>query len=362
MKQNVTRGTWGIRQLIRFCTVVFGVLFIWLLGFIVQDIKSIPGPDYYAIEKKYVASDLVDEKKQVETQIVDLERDIENKQEQQRLAGNSSRNLQRTIGQLLEMQKLSIEKEVALSESEKENLSISLEHFLASQTDYQQLNRDIADMTSSKLLLGDKLRRIERQLSEQRKPADKEYEALSESHRLRLAFYQLAILLPLLLVAGYLLVARRSSVYYPLLLAVGGATLLKVTLVVHEYFPTRYFKYVLIAALLAVVAGLLVYLIRTVAFPKREWLARQYREAYERFLCPICEYPIRTGPRKFLYWSRRTVHKVLPRGDGAGAEEAYTCPSCGTTVFEACPACGKVRHALLSNCEHCGAKKETDQS
>ena len=362
MKQNVTRGTWGVRQLIRFCTVVFGVLFFWLLGFVVLDIKSIPGPDYSAIKQKHVASDLVDEKKQVETQIVDLERDIENKQEQQHLTGDSSRNLQRTIGQLLEMQKLSIKKKVSLSESEKENLSTSLNHFLASQTDYQQLNRDIADLTSNKLLLGDKLRQIERQLSEQRKPADKEYEALSESHRLRLAFYQLAILLPLLLVAGYLLVARRGSVYYPLLLAVGGATLLKVTLVVHEYFPSRHFKYVLIVALLAVVAGLLVYLIRTVAFPKRERLTRQYREAYERFLCPICEYPIRTGPRKFLYWTRRTVHKVLPRGDGAGAEEAYTCPSCGTTVFEACPDCGKVRHALLSNCEHCGAKKETDQS
>ena len=111
--------------------------------------------------------------------------------------------------------------------------------------------------------------------------------------------------------------------------------------------------------LLAVVVRFLIHLIRTVAFPKTEWLARQYREAYERFLCPMCSYPIRTGPRKFLYWTRRTVHKVLPPGDFAGVEEPYTCPSCGTTVYETCASCQKDRHSLLAHCEHCGAKKET---
>ena len=165
------------------------------------------------------------------------------------------------------------------------------------------------------------------------------------------------ILVPLLIVAAYLLMRKRGSIYYPLFLAIGGATLLKVALVIHEYFPTRYFKYILILALLAVVARLLVYLIRIIAFPKVEWLRRQYREAYERFLCPICEYPIRTGPRKFLYWTRRTVHKVLPQGNCPGVEEPYTCPSCGTTIFEVCASCQKVRHSLLTHCEHCGAER-----
>ena len=185
---------------------------------------------------------------------------------------------------------------------------------------------------------------------------------LTEAHRLRLAFYQLLILVPLLLATAYPLAKRRSSLYYPLFLAVGGATLLKVALVVHEYFPSRYFKYILIFVLLLVVARLLVHLIRTVAFPKAAWMKRQYREAYERFLCPVCEYPIRTGPRKFLYWTRRTVHKVLPQGDSSVVEEAYTCPACGTAVFEVCDSCKKVRHSLLDHCEHCGATKERASS
>ena len=339
MKTNASRGTWGIRQLIRLFTVVLGVLFFWLLGFLVEDIESIP-------------------ERQREGALADLERVINNKREQQRLVGDSSQNLQRTINQLLELQRLSIQKAVSLSESEKENLSTSLKSFLESQKSYQELNQSISELTSKKLAMEEEKNQIEQQLAKQREPAQEEFQKLSEAHRLRLAFYQLAMLVPLLLVAGYLLMARRSSIYFSLFLAVGGATLLKVALVIHEYFPTRYFKYVLILVLLAVVVRLMIYFIRTIAFPKIEWLTRQYREAYERFLCPVCEYPIRTGPRKFLYWTRRTVHKILPQGTPAGVDEPYTCPSCGTTVFEPCPSCQKVRHSLLAHCEHCGAKKE----
>ena len=358
MGSNVSRGAWGTRQLIHFFTVVLGVLFFWLLGFLVEDIESIQGPDYATIEHKYVDPSLVTSSERVGKQIADLQRAVNNKREQQRLVGDSSQNLQRTMDQLLELQRLSIQKAASLSEAEKGNLAASLKSFLESQKSYQELNQDIADLTSKKLALEEEKNQLEQQLAAQRRPAQAEFDQLAERHRLRLAFYQLALLVPLLLVAGYLLMARRRSLYFPLFLAVGGATLVKVALVIHEYFPTRYFKYVLIVALLAVVVRLIIYLIRIVAFPKIEGLMRQYREAYERFLCPICEYPIRTGPRKFLYWTRRTVHKILPQGDSPGTEDPYTCPSCGTTVFEQCPSCGKVRHSLLAHCEHCGAKKE----
>ena len=136
--------------------------------------------------------------------------------------------------------------------------------------------------------------------------------------------------------------------------------MVKVSLVIHEYFPTRYFKYILITVLLLAVGRLLVHFIRTVAFPKAQWLVKQYREAYERFLCPVCEYPVRIGPRRFLYWTRRTVNKTIPQKEQAGEEEEYTCPSCGTALFEKCPSCGKIRHSLLPHCRHCGAGKEVE--
>lgn len=359
MQLRTARGSWGIRQLIRLFTVVLGVLFFWLLGFLVKDIKSLPGPDFGQVRDEYIDQALGEKSQQIGAQIGDLERKIKAKEAEQHLAGDSSQNLQRTINQLLELQRLSMQKAVALPESEKDNLATSLKGFLASQRSYQSLNQDIAGLTAQKLQLEEEKRQIERQIADQERPARDEFQRIAEAHRLRLALYQLMILIPLLLVSGYLLIAKRGSIYFPLLVALSGATLVKAALVVHEYFPTRYTKYALIVVLLGVVLRLLVYCIRTAAFPKSEWLAKHHREAYERFLCPVCEYPIRTGPRRFLYWTRRTVHKVLPQGDAAHAEEPYTCPSCGTAVFETCPSCQKVRHSLLAHCEHCGAKKET---
>ncbi len=357
MKENARRGTWLTRQLIRLFTVVLAVLFFWLLGFVVEDIESIPGPTFAAIEHKYVDAKLVEQSGQLQEKINALERSVAAQSEQQQIVRDSSENLQRTIQQLLQLKKSSIEKSASFSDSDAKLLTASLNEFFKSQTNYQKINQSISNLTSEKERLGSEKRRVEAEIAKQRQPANSEYQRLTEAHRLRLAFYQLLILVPLLLVTAYPLAKRRGSLYYPLFLAIGGATALKVVLVVHEYFPTRYFKYVLIVALLLVVARLLVYLIRSVAFPKVAWLRRQHREAYERFLCPVCEYPIRTGPRKFLYWTRRTVHKVLPQGDSSGGEEAYTCPACGTAVFELCGSCEKVRHSLLDHCEHCGATK-----
>jgi len=358
MKETKTKGTWGIRVLIRLFTVALAVLVFWLLGFLVEDIESIRGPDYTEIERTYIDQALVQEREHVGKQITEFEREIGNKQGQQRIVADSSQSLQRTISQLIELRTLSAQKEVSLPESEKANLSTSLTHFLASQKNYQELNQNVADLTAKKQLLDDEKRQIEQQIEEQKEPAQREFEKLSEGHRFRLAFYQLLILVPLLLAAGFLLIRKRGSIYFPLFLAFGGATLVKVALVLHEYFPSKYSKYMLIAVLLAVVVRILVYFIKVVAFPKMDWLARQYREAYERFLCPICDYPIRTGPRRFLYWTRRTVHKILPHGDSTANDEPYTCPACGTVLFEVCPSCQKVRHSLLTHCEHCGASKE----
>jgi predicted RNA-binding Zn-ribbon protein involved in translation (DUF1610 family) len=355
MKENGKRGTWLTRQLIRLFTVVLGILFFWMLGFFVEDIEAIPGPNFAEIEHKYVDAKLVEQSDQLQKKIGGLERTIADQSEQQRIVRDSSENLQRTIQQLLQLKKISVEKSASFSDSKL--LAASLNEFFESQKNYQNLNQSIASLASEKARLVIERDQVEAKIAKQRTPAEDEYQRLVESHRLRLAFYQLLILVPLLLATAYPLVKRRGSLYYPLFLAIGGATLVQVVLVVHEYFPTRYFKYILIVALLLVVARLLVYLIRTVAFPKIAWLKRQYRENYERFLCPVCEYPIRTGPRKFLYWTRRTVHKVLPQGELSGVEEAYTCPACGTAVFEVCGACKKVRHSLLDHCEHCGAAK-----
>lgn len=350
------KGPWIHRFSIRLFTVILSILVYWVLGFLVEDIESIKGPDYNAIEKKHVDQELVEQQKKLASEIEEIDRSIKNKRDEMRIVSDSSHNLQATINQLIQLQKLAVEKSVALPENEQATLSGTLTHFLESQKAYQAHNAELSRLTEGKRNLESRKLQVDRKIKKQREPAREEYNTLREKHDLRLAFFQLLILIPLLAAGVFLLLKKRGSIYYPLIMGYSASTLLKVSLVIHEYFPSRYFKYVLIFGLLIAVIKLLVYFIRVVAFPKAQWLTRQYREAYERFLCPICEYPIRTGPRKFLYWTRRTVNRiVLPKN--APEEEVYSCPACGTELFEECPECHKIRHALLPFCRHCNAEK-----
>ena len=57
MKKNnggsmTTKGPWIHRFSIRLFTLFLAVLVYWVLGFLVQDIESIPGPSYDAIEQR----------------------------------------------------------------------------------------------------------------------------------------------------------------------------------------------------------------------------------------------------------------------------------------------------------------------
>ncbi len=353
-----SKGTWLHRFAIRLFTLALAVLVFWVLGFFVQDIRSIHGPDYEAIEQKHLDRDLVAKHEDLERQIAEHTRQMENQTEKQRVVGDSSRNLQQTINQLIELQKLGLQKSIAFSATEQSNFTSSLGLFLDNQKKYQELSQGVSEMLERKQSLVRERDQAQREIERQRQPAQDEYNKLVEKHRMKLAFLQLAILLPILAAAALVMVKKRASIYFPLFLAFGAATLIKVALVVHEYFPSKYFKYILIGGLLLVVARLLIHFIRTIAFPKTQWLIKQYREAYERFLCPVCEYPIRTGPRRFLFWTRRTVNKIVVPTDRGDQEEAYTCPSCGRSLFVECTACHKIRHALLPHCSHCGAESE----
>jgi len=336
--QQKPKGPWIHRFSIRLFTVILAVLVYWVLGFLVEDIESIRGPKYDQIEKQHVDQGLVEREKQLAADIADADRAIANKRDEIRIVNDSSQNLQKTINQLIELQKLTVQKSVSLPETEQANLSESLTHFLSSQKQYQAHNAELSSLTDQKRTLESERMSVEKKIKQQREPARKEYQHLREKHDLRLAALQLLILIPLLAVGAFLVAKKRGSIYFPLFLGYGAATLLKIALVMHEYFPSRYFKYVLVLGMLIAVLKLLIYFIRVVAFPKAQWLTKQYREAYERFLCPVCEYPIRTGPRKFMFWTRRTVNKiVLPKE--APEEKPYSCPACGTVLFEECSEC-----------------------
>ena len=355
---TANKGPWSHRFLVHLFTVILAILIYWLLGFAVRDIGSWPGPSYDDIESRQLDSGLVDQLDALNSKISETAREIDDQKQRQTLLHDSTVNSQRTMNQLLEIQRLSLQKEVAPLAEEQKALAESERLFLANQGRYQRLNEDLARLNEQLRDLEKQNRGLEDTLEEAREPVRKEYDSLVKRHNLIMAAWKLAVLTPLLVIAAFLLMRKRGSIYVPMICAFGIAVLLKVAIVMHEHFPSRYFKYVLILTTIAIAVRILVYLLRMAAFPKKERLLKQYREAYEAFLCPICGYLIRRGPLKYLSWTRRSIRK-LPRVSDSPPriEEAYTCPACSTRLYEECDSCHAIRHSLLPSCDKCGATK-----
>ncbi|SFJ04816.1 hypothetical protein [Planctomicrobium piriforme] len=349
------KGPWLQRWLIRFFTVLFGILIYWLLGFLIDDISALSPPDYQALEQKMLDQSLLQQERTLIDREAELRREISTQQGRQTILRDSTNNAQTTMNQLLQFQKLSLEKDVKPSEEEQQALAESQKVFLSNQQQYQQLTEQVGLLQSQLNTVQNETSKLEKELEIAREPVRTEFGSQNRRHDLLVAAIKLAILAPLLIVAVGLFFKLRESIYVPLFVAFAIATGVKVLFVMHEYFPARPFKYVLLFTFLIVVTKALLGLISSLAHPGLAFLLKQYREAYEAFLCPVCNYPIRRGPLKYVYWTRRTVKKlktapVLPEEK----EAPYCCPACSTKLFEECSACHEIRHSLLPTCEHCG--------
>jgi predicted RNA-binding Zn-ribbon protein involved in translation (DUF1610 family) len=355
-----SKGPWLHRFAIRVLTVVFGLLVFWLLEFVVEDLRTGPRPDRRAIEQQYVDPALVARRDAAETEIRRLQRQIDNQKENREVLAASLRSLEQTKNQMIELQRLTIEKRGTGAEKQQADITGILNRLLEIQKKDQDLIQALTALVEKKQDLESKQAQRDAELKQQRQAAQDQYDRTFQQRQLTSAALQLAVLVPLLGIVTVLSFRKRTSIYFPFFLAFGLAALAEVAIVVHEYFPSRYSKYVLLGAVILAVAWVLVHFIRSIAFPKAQWVLTQYREAYERFLCPVCEYPIRTGPRRYLFWTRRTVKKPLAAGEGGQSEEPYVCPACGSRLWEPCAACEKIRHTMLPHCLHCGAEKPVE--
>lgn len=355
------KGPWTHRVLVYFFTVLFGVLIYWLLGFVMKDIGTWPGPVYRDVEERLVAQELRQEATALQSQIDEAKRSIDSRKQRQTVLRDSTSNSERTMNQLLELQKLTLQKGVTPSADEVKALAESQRLFLENQAKYQEMNDQISALSEQLDNLELRQRTVQEKMTAQRPAVQQEYQALESRHQLQLAALKLGVLLPLLALAVWLFLKKRVSLYSSLLYGFGLALLVKVGMVMHEHFPRRYFKYVLIVIAIALVTRILVYLLRTTAFPKLDWLLKQYREAYEHFFCPVCSYPIRRGPLAHLFWTRSSLKRIkVPEAAHSGTDEPYTCPVCATRLFEPCPTCKQIRHSLLPACSHCGSVKELE--
>jgi hypothetical protein len=178
------KGPWLSRLAVNLLTFVVGILIYWLLGFVVNDIGSVKGPSLDEVEKGHLSAVLVERDKSLTREITQTKRLVEKQNQKQKLLSQSSQGLQTTMGQLLELQKLSLEKNLALSTEQSESFNDSLEVFLSNQERFQTINEEIASLVETQQTLEDEQAEVQRKLETQRKPAREEYTHLLESHRL----------------------------------------------------------------------------------------------------------------------------------------------------------------------------------
>ncbi|MCE5186859.1 MAG: hypothetical protein LLF76_12110 [Planctomycetaceae bacterium] len=352
------KGSWGLRFFIIVLSVVLGVLLYWLLSFIENDIGNLPGPDAQAVRGKYVPESFDLQKKELTKDIDVLDRRIAALSEQKRLLNSGTSSLQTTISQLLEIQRQSLDKNVPFPEESRKTLQDSQSRFLQNQEQDQQFNKQISDLTLQRQQRQEELTSATDKITLLEQEYHKEFDRLCEKHRLKVAAFKLTFLVPVFVVISFVFMRYRTGIYWPLVWAAFLAAFLKITMVVHEYFPSKYFKYIAIIVVLAIVLRILVYLIRMIASPKRDLLLKQYQQEYDKCLCPVCSKPIRTGLLRLAGCLKKKSIVVVGQDAKAGQQEPYTCPSCGTTLYDKCDSCGSIRHSLLPYCEHCGKQKD----
>jgi hypothetical protein len=158
---------------------------------------------------------------------------------------------------------------------------------------------------------------------------------------------RLALTLPLLAVAGWLVVRKRKSQYWPLARGFVLFAIFAFFVELVPYLPSYggYVRYA-VGAIATAVAG--VYLIGAMRryIARRAEVERQseserrrslgYEEAIRRIgtgVCPGCERAIVVGP---------------------GGEAANFCVHCGMTLFDDCGACESRKNAFFQYCPTCG--------
>lgn len=357
-QSNKAKGPWLHRLLVGVFTVLFAVLIFWLLDFAIDDIGSIRGPEYTVVEKRFLSPELLRERDTISSQLAEIGRNIQAQKERQTLLRDSTSRYEATLKQLLEMQRLNAQRGISAGEPQQRALTQSVSLFLSNQQRDQALNEDIAGLSEKERYLQTEMLPVDEKLGAERKKAREAFENMERRHDRKLAALKLTFLLPLLGVVVLAFSRKRGGLYAPIVYAAGVAILWQTVLVIHHHFPTRYFKYIILSAAILIVLYILISLLQIVRSPKPAWLLKQYREAYEKFFCPVCDYPVRRGPRRYLFWTRRSIGKITsPTPAAQESDQRYTCPACGSRLYEECASCKAVRHSLLPFCENCGAQK-----
>lgn len=357
----------GLRALIWIGSILFGILFGWLLGFLLADAGSFRKVDVESIQEKYIGKDFEKRRESLTREIAAYEQRIAAGAERRQSLSDAVETAKKTLQQMLELQKAKLDAKEVVAVEQQEALAQAQKAFLAYQQEYQNEIEQTRTLQLEKQDRQKGVEEIDEKLRPLREQAQEEIRKAVERRNLQAAFLKLLLLLPPVLLAGWLLARKRKGAMEPLIYTGSLAVLWHVIAVVHEAFPARYHKYIALGIAIAAVLWIVLYLARLAARPSKNYLLKRFRDAYTKRNreCPICGFPIlvetATPPDAFSRLSRGRIPGLTPTEREVG-ERPYSCPSCGTRLFEICPQCENVRHSLLPNCRHCGAEKAREEA
>jgi predicted RNA-binding Zn-ribbon protein involved in translation (DUF1610 family) len=183
------------------------------------------------------------------------------------------------------------------------------------------------------------------QLQEMQEQAQKKLQAEARQVELRVFLYRLALTLPLLVIAGWLLRTRRRSTWWPFVWGFAIFAVFAFFVELVPYLPSYggYVRYVvgIVATVLVgrqAVVALNRYLERQKAAEQLPDAQRRQELSYDTALarlaksvCPGCERPVDLKDEKMDF-----------------------CPHCGIGLFDRCGQCATRKSAFVKFCRNCG--------
>ena len=333
-------------------------LWIWLIGFLLDDVGRMRPVNYSEYYEAGVPTELVEQLEEVDREVQALERKIGRQGQIQRDLQRDMETSGEVMRQMMDLQRLALEKGNAPSEGEREALGTAQETFLTSQVQYRAANQEIQSANATLFGLQDRRAGLQSRLAAAEAPIRKAYEAKVRTRLLVEACVRLGILIPLFLAAAAIVRKRWRHPWRPIYISFLVATFWTLGYEMFEQFPAEYFKYIAIVTAIAITLAFLAWIIRKATSPSPSLVLARNRAAYMEGVCPVCAFklsrtPIQAGePSKGRGRAPRQPAGPLP----PEGRSDFSCPSCGTGLFEACGECTGPRHSLLPYCEGCGAE------